>query len=76
MIVLERVSKAYDAGSFAVRDVSLRVPAGSVVGLVGENGAGKTTLIKHILGLLKVQSGRVRVFGRDPVDECGHLLPV
>ena len=50
------------------------MPAGSVVGLVGENGAGKTTLIKHILGLLKAQSGTVRVFGLDPVaDPVGVL---
>jgi ABC-2 type transport system ATP-binding protein len=58
----------------ALDNVTFRVPAGSVVGLVGENGAGKTTLIKHILGLLKAQSGSVRVFGRDPVaDPVGVL---
>jgi ABC-2 type transport system ATP-binding protein len=52
----------------------LSVPAGQVFGRVGETGAGKTTMIKHILGLLKVQSGRVRVFGRDPVvDPVGVL---
>jgi ABC-2 type transport system ATP-binding protein len=58
----------------ALNNVSFRVPAGSVVGLVGENGAGKTTLIKHILGLLKAQTGSVRVFGLDPVaDPVGVL---
>ena len=58
----------------ALDDVTFRVPAGSVVGLVGENGAGKTTLIKHILGLLKAQTGSVRVFGLDPVaDPVGVL---
>src|SRR6476660_7639548 len=58
----------------ALDNVSFRVPSGSVVGLVGENGAGKTTLIKHILGLLKAQSGTVRVFGLDPVaDPVGVL---
>ena len=50
-------------------DVSLYVPRGSVFGLVGENGAGKTTLIKHILGLLRAETGSVRVFGVDPVAE-------
>src|ERR1700686_2919765 len=55
-------------------DVSLRVPRGKVFGLVGENGAGKTTLIKHILGLLRAESGSVRVFGLDPaVDPTGAL---
>ena len=45
-----------------------------VHGLVGENGAGKTTLIKHVLGLLRAQSGSVRVFGRDPVADPVAVL--
>ena len=52
----------------ALDDVSLTVPRGGVFGLIGGNGAGKTTLIKHILGMLKAQSGSVRVFGLDPVE--------
>ena len=48
----------------AMDDVSLAVPRGTVFGLVGVNAAGKTTLIKHVLGLLKPQTGTVRVFGR------------
>jgi ABC-2 type transport system ATP-binding protein len=58
----------------ALNDVSVFVPRGSVLGLVGENGAGKTTLIKHLLGALKAQAGSVRVFGLDPVlDPVGVL---
>jgi ABC-2 type transport system ATP-binding protein len=73
VVDLERVSRRFGT-KIALDDVSFRVPAGSVVGLVGENGAGKTTLIKHILGLLKAQTGSVRVFGRDPVaDPVGVL---
>ncbi|HVS35564.1 MAG TPA: ABC transporter ATP-binding protein [Gemmataceae bacterium] len=61
----------------ALRDVSLTVPRGSVFGLVGPNGSGKTTLIKHVLGLLRAQTGSVRVFGRDPVrDPAGVLVRV
>jgi ABC-2 type transport system ATP-binding protein len=57
----------------ALEDVSLAFDRG-VYGLVGANGAGKTTLIKHILGLLRAESGRVRVFGLDPVaDPVGVL---
>src|SRR5262245_38254361 len=52
----------------ALDDVSLTVPRGGVFGLIGGNGAGKTTLIKHILGLLKAESGTVRLFGMDPVE--------
>jgi ABC-2 type transport system ATP-binding protein len=58
----------------ALSSVTLSLPRGAVYGLVGANGAGKTTLIKHILGLLKAESGSVRVFGRDPVaDPVGVL---
>ena len=58
----------------ALASVSLSLPRGAVYGLVGANGAGKTTLIKHVLGLLRAESGTVRVFGRDPVaDPVGVL---
>jgi ABC-2 type transport system ATP-binding protein len=58
----------------ALVSVSLSLPRGAVYGLVGANGAGKTTLIKHILGLLRAESGSVRVFGLDPVaDPVGVL---
>src|SRR4051812_43819593 len=58
----------------ALDSVSLVMPRGGVYGLVGANGAGKTTLIKHLLGLLRAESGSVRVFGRDPVaDPVGVL---
>jgi len=58
----------------ALNDVSLEVPRGSVFGLVGENGAGKTTFIKHILGLLRAEAGKVRVFGMDPAADPVSVL--
>jgi ABC-2 type transport system ATP-binding protein len=58
----------------ALDSVSLSLPCGAVYGLVGANGAGKTTLIKHILGLLRAQSGSVRVFGLDPVTDPVAVL--
>lgn len=61
-------------GNLALDDVSLDIPQGIVMGLMGENGAGKTTLIKHILGLLEAQRGSVSVFGKNPVaDPVGVL---
>src|SRR5436190_9687356 len=58
----------------ALDSVTLSLPRGAVYGLVGANGAGKTTLIKHLLGLLRAESGSVRVFGLDPVaDPVGVL---
>jgi ABC-2 type transport system ATP-binding protein len=58
----------------ALDDVRLGVPRGCVFGLIGANGAGKTTLLKHLLGLLRAQSGSVRVLGRDPVDDPVGVL--
>jgi ABC-2 type transport system ATP-binding protein len=58
----------------ALDSVSLSMPRGAVTGLVGANGAGKTTLIKHVLGLLRAQSGSVRVFGLDPVSDPVGVL--
>ena len=58
----------------ALDAVSVSFARGGVYGLVGANGAGKTTLIKHILGLLKAESGTVRVFGADPVADPVAVL--
>jgi branched-chain amino acid transport system ATP-binding protein len=43
-----------------LRDVSLEVPDGAMVGLIGRNGAGKTTFMKSVMGLLKASDGRIR----------------
>ena len=58
----------------ALDGVNLTVEPGRVYGLVGANGQGKTTLIRHLLGLLRAQSGSVRVFGLDPVREPVAVL--
>jgi ABC-2 type transport system ATP-binding protein len=58
----------------ALNSASLSLPRGAVYGLVGANGAGKTTLIKHILGLLKAETGSVRIFGLDPVADPVAVL--
>jgi len=76
VIDITQLSRRYDTRT-ALDGVSLSIPRGAVYGLVGANGAGKTTLIKHILGLLRAQSGSVRVFGLDPVaDPVGVLSRV
>jgi ABC-2 type transport system ATP-binding protein len=73
VVEVKNVSRRFGE-KVALDSVNFRVPAGSVVGLVGENGAGKTTLIRHILGLLKPQSGSVSVFGLDPIAEPVRVL--
>ncbi len=73
VVSLDRVSRRYGTKT-ALADVSLDIPRGCVLGLVGANGAGKTTLIKHLLGLLRAQAGTVRVFGLDPVSRNVEVL--
>src|SRR6266849_480107 len=73
VIEIEDVTRTFGVKA-ALDRVQLRVPRGSVFGLVGANGAGKTTLIRHVLGLLKAESGRVRVFGLDPVADPPGVL--
>ncbi len=73
MITITNLSRRFGS-KLALDRVSLEVKPGCVFGLVGENGAGKSTLIKHILGLLRAETGTVRVFGLDPVaDPVGVL---
>ena len=63
----ERVSKSY-RGRRVVREVSLSVHPGEVVGLLGPNGAGKTTSFHMIVGLISPDSGRVIYDGKDIAD--------
>jgi ABC-type multidrug transport system fused ATPase/permease subunit len=65
-LVLADVSFTYPGTSRPVlHDVSLHVPAGTTVAIVGENGAGKTTLVKLLLGLYEPTAGRISVDGTD-----------
>src|SRR3954467_13148137 len=73
VIHVENVTRRY-GHTLALDDISLSVPRGVVFGLVGANGAGKTTLIRHVLGLLRAETGSVRVFGRDPVKDPVGIL--
>ena len=55
----------YYGDSHILRDVSLELPAGCALGLLGRNGMGKSTLLKSIMGLVKPRSGTVKVMGQD-----------
>jgi ABC-2 type transport system ATP-binding protein len=57
----------------ALDDVSLAVPAGTVLGLLGPNGAGKTTVVRIITTLLVPDAGRARVAGFDVVDQAAEV---
>ena len=65
-LTVRGLCKAYPR--FRLEDVSLNVPRGTVVGLIGENGAGKSTLISAALGLVKRDAGAVSVLGKETLD--------
>src|SRR5205809_1997945 len=50
----------------ALRDISLTVPAGRCLALIGRNGAGKTTLLRMLAGYSKPGKGQVSIFGKSP----------
>ena len=71
MISISDLEKRYGAQR-ALRDVNLDVRHGSVTAVVGPNGAGKTTLIKSILGLVRPDSGTIRLDGILVGDDCSY----
>ena len=62
MIEFKHVSKRYGTKN-ALKDVSFALPAGKVVGVIGENGSGKSTTLKLMAGLAKPTSGEITVNG-------------
>jgi ABC-2 type transport system ATP-binding protein len=67
-IQADGLAKAFD-GHQALRDLSLRVPAGSIVCMLGRNGAGKTTTVRILTTLLRPDAGRAVVAGFDTVTQ-------
>ena len=65
VVELDHVSRHF-GDVVGVNDVSLRVPRGSVLGVIGPSGAGKTTMIRIISGGLTADEGLVRVLGEEP----------
>src|SRR5512143_2464664 len=63
------LSKQYASGTLANDRISLSVPEGTTLGLLGRNGAGKTTLVRQITGELRPTSGSVHVLGVDVIAE-------
>lgn len=62
-IELNHIEKSFPG--FAIRDLSLTVPSGTICGLVGENGAGKSTTIRLLMNALRPDGGEARVLGVD-----------
>jgi branched-chain amino acid transport system ATP-binding protein len=73
LLEVERVSKAF-GGVRAVSDVTFRLAAGELVGVMGPNGSGKTTLFNLIAGALAPDSGAIRLRGRDIAGRASHRV--
>jgi ABC-2 type transport system ATP-binding protein len=74
-IEVEGLRKSYGTVT-ALDNVSFRVPAGAIVGLLGGNGAGKTTTIAILLGLVAATGGAVRILGIDAFAERTKVQPL
>ena len=64
IIDIKNLKKKYD-DKFELGKIDISIPKGVIVGLIGENGAGKTTLIKSMLNIIKIDSGEIKIFGKD-----------
>ena len=67
VLEIENLSKTYPG--FNLNNINLKIPKGTVMGLIGENGAGKSTTIKLILNELNRESGNIKVFGLDNIKD-------
>ncbi len=69
MLKIQNLSKSYQKGTYAVKNLSLNVKSGEIYGFVGHNGAGKSTAIKSIVGALGFDDGEILINGNSIKDE-------
>lgn len=67
-IKIENVSYSYDYNNKALQNINLDIIENDFVAIIGKNGAGKSTLLKNITGLLRPQSGKISMYGKDNRD--------
>ena len=68
-IVISNLSKVYDNGFTALKNINLGIKKGEIFAMLGPNGAGKTTLINIICGIVKPSSGKITVEDFDIIDD-------
>jgi ABC-2 type transport system ATP-binding protein len=72
---IELTDVSWKAGKgFELKNVSLRVPVGSIYGFLGPNGSGKTTTIRLFMGMMKADSGAIAVLGKPVPKEMPRIL--
>tara|TARA_Y100000591_G_scaffold327994_1_gene353554 strand:+ start:56 stop:988 length:933 start_codon:yes stop_codon:yes gene_type:complete len=69
LISINNLSKVYDNGFNALKEIDLKIKKGEIIAMLGPNGAGKTTLISIICGIVKPTSGDVKVEGFDIIKD-------
>jgi branched-chain amino acid transport system ATP-binding protein len=74
LLALDRVTAGYAADIHVLRDLSMRIDAGRITGLIGLNGAGKSTLMKTVCGFVRPSSGTVTFDGADITGIAPHTL--
>lgn len=80
MLKIENISKTYSRGVIkkkwvpALKNISLNIHQGEILGLIGQSGSGKTTLTKILLKTIKPDSGRITTEGRDILSFKGETL--
>ena len=70
-IEVNNLNKVYDG--FELKDVCFKLETGTIMGIVGENGAGKSTIIKGILDLINIDSGDIKIFGKDFKENASEI---
>ena len=68
-----RIAKRYGRGAYALRDISLSIPASGIFALIGRNGAGKTTLVRILATQLSATSGSAHIDGIDVLRQAQKL---
>lgn len=74
MIEFKNVSKTYDGGFLALKDIDLTIPDGEFVSIIGSSGAGKSTLIRTINKMHDISGGQLIVDGKDVSKLNGQVL--
>ena len=73
LLKVENVTKKYSS-TIALDNINLNIGKGKIIGLLGSNGSGKTTLLKLIAGILRCNSGKITVMGKDIGVETKEIV--